>query len=190
MANVAQDVIWPKSEDNVLVRVVFLYVGQGASAVVIVADGDDYKTLLVDTNVDVSAGGIDVPRLMDDLLDGGDLHAFVNTHPHNDHLESCLALSEKVNIKEVWHSGHVPSKKYGEAYYGEFKKVLDKVKKKQGNEAEIILEGSRSATTLGNAEYYVLGPAEHVTDNVNEEEALARYQRIHEMCARAQIRSE
>ena len=37
--------------------------------------------------------------------------------------------------------------------------------------------------TLFDAKYYILAPADHVKDEVNEEEADARYRRIHENCA-------
>jgi beta-lactamase superfamily II metal-dependent hydrolase len=177
--NAARRNLWP-TDSNILVRVAFLYVGQGSSAVVFAADGSGYKVLVVDLNYDRGAGGIDVPALMKDLLAGQELYAFVNTHPHDDHLEGVEALSEVVSIANVWHSGHIPSKKYGSSY-AELQRVVKKVTDAGGT--EVILEGSRSAKTLGDAQYYVLGPAEHVTDEVNEDEADARYERIHEQCA-------
>ena len=102
--------------------------------------------------------------LMRDLLDGQSLEAFVNTHPHDDHLRGVEDLSEAVEILAVWHSGHKPSKKYGDSYE-QLKKVIDKVKEKHGTEAEVVLEGSRSVKVLGDAEYYVLAPAEYVIDD-------------------------
>jgi beta-lactamase superfamily II metal-dependent hydrolase len=177
----ARSVLWP-SDTNILVRVAILYVGQGSCAIVFAASGNSYKVVLIDINLDSGAGGIDVPKLMKDLLDGEALHAFVNTHPHDDHLRGVEDLSDTVTINNVWHSGHIPSKKYG-ASYDNLKRVIAKVKKANGDDAEVILEGSRSAKTLGDAAYYVLGPAEHVTDDVNEDEADARYARIHEQCA-------
>lgn len=179
--NVARKIIWP-TDVNVLARVVFLYVGQGASAVVLAADGETYKVLLVDINLERKNGGIDVPRLITDLLDGQELEAFVNTHPHDDHLRGVEELSDAVDILAVWHSGHKPSKKYGESYEP-LKKVIDKVKEKHGREAEVVLEGSRTAQPLGDAEYYVLSPAEYVTEDVNDEDADKQRARIHEQCA-------
>jgi len=179
--NVARDVLWP-DDANVLVRVVVLYVGQGASAIVLAADGGAYKVLLVDINLDRKNGGIDVPRLMSDLLDGQQLEAFANTHPHDDHLRGVEELSDDVDILAVWHSGHKPSKKYGDSYE-QLKKVIDKVKKKHGADAEVVLERSRTAKTIGDAEYYVLAPKESLTDDVNEEDADKRRARIHEQCA-------
>lgn len=174
----ARKQLWPTNR-NILVRVAFLYVGQGSSAVVFIADGQGYKVLLVDINLDEGAGGIDVPRLMKDLMNGQSVHAFVNTHPHDDHLRGVEDLLDAVTIDNVWHSGHVPSKKHG-ASYDNLKRVIAKVKRAGG--AEVILEGSRSANTLGEAQYHVLAPAEYVTDDVNEDDVDARYNRIHEQC--------
>ena len=47
MSNIARNIIWPLNT-NILVRVVILHVGQGASAIVLMADGNTYQTLLVD----------------------------------------------------------------------------------------------------------------------------------------------
>jgi beta-lactamase superfamily II metal-dependent hydrolase len=183
MSNVAREVIWPK-KSNVLVRVVFLYVGQGDCTLVLVKDGNRYKTLVVDINRDEENGGIDVPRLMKDLLDDedGKLGVFVNTHPHNDHLRDVLELSEQVDIQEVWHSGHKPGKKHQDAYQ-DLQKVIKKVKKAHGSSAETELAGSRSATDIGEAQYYVLAPADHVKDDIDGETDDERYRRIHEQCA-------
>jgi competence protein ComEC len=174
----ARQILWP-DDPEILVRVAFLYVGQGASAVVFVANGKGYDVLLVDINLDNGAGGIDVPLLMSDLLGEQSLHAFVNTHPHDDHLCGVEKLSDAVTIGNVWHSGHVPSKKYG-ACYEELKRVIEKVKKNGGS--EVVLEASRTSVAVGDAYYHVVSPAEHVTDDVNEDDADARYRRIHEMC--------
>jgi competence protein ComEC len=175
---VAREILWPTNA-NILVRVVFLYVGQGASAIVFFANGAAYDVWVVDINLDSTNSGIDVPRLIADLLNGQDLAAFANTHPHNDHLCGVSELSEKVKIKQVLHSGHIPSKKYG-SRYADLQKVIKKVKDAGGSET--ILEGSRSPVAVGEAYYHCLAPASHVTDEVNEEEADARRARIHEQC--------
>lgn len=183
MANTARDVIWP-DDDQVVVRVVFLYVGQGDSSIVLVKEGDTYRTLLVDIDVDEEYGGVDVPQLMKDLLEdeGGKLGVFVNTHPHNDHLGRVVELADEVDIQEVWHSGHKPGKKHQGAYQ-DLQKVIKKVKKNHGDDAESELEGSRSAKAIGEAEYYVLAPAKHVKDDIDDESDDERYRRIHEQCA-------
>jgi competence protein ComEC len=179
--NVARQAIWP-NDANILVRVVILYVGQGSSAVVFVANGTSYDVLLVDINLDDAAGGIDVPRMMKDLLDGGELYAFVNTHPHDDHIKGVKELSDAVTIQRVWHSGHIPSKKYG-SRFEDLKAVIAKVTKANGLAAERVLLGSRSSEVLGEAQCHILAPADYITDEVNEEEADQRRARIHEQCA-------
>lgn len=183
MSTTAHDVIWP-SDTNILVRVVFLYVGQGDSAVVLVRDGDTYRTLLVDINRDEKHGGIDVPLLVEDLLkdEGGELGVFVNTHPHNDHLSDVAQLSKVVDILEVWHSKHKPSKKHDDAYKN-LQKVIKQVTKKHGTDAETHLLGSGSSVAFGDAEYHILSPAEYVVKEIDGETEDARKRRIHEQCA-------
>jgi len=177
--NTAKELLWPTDTD-ILVRVVFLYVGQGTSTIVIVADNDTYKVMLIDINLDAQRGGIDVPMMLMDLLGGEDLFAFVNSHPHDDHLRGIAELSEMVNILEVWHSGHKPSKKYGEAYE-QLQDVIKKITDAGGK--EITLERTDVPTRLGDAQYHVLSPSEWLTDDVNDEQADERYARIHEQCA-------
>lgn len=174
----ARTILYP-TDAQILVRVAFLYVGQGAAAVVFMRDKSAYRVLLVDINLHNKCGGIDVPRLMKDLLDAEPLDAFVNTHPHDDHLCGLAELSEKVTIKNVWHSNHKPSKKYG-SKHGELLDLIKKVKDAKGE--EVIIEGSKSSVLYGDAHYHFLSPAEHVTDDVNEEDADARRARIHEQC--------
>ncbi len=144
-------------------------------------DGADYRVLLVDTNLDHKVAGIDIPRLMSDLLDGQSLDAFVNTHPHDDHLCGTRELADAVDIRHVWHTDHKPSKKYG-SKHPELTDLIAKVKKQYGSDSEMILAGSRDSVAYGDASYHVLAPAEYVTDEVNEEDADARRARIHEQC--------
>src|SRR5690606_23708199 len=120
------------------IRVAFLYVGQGSSTVVLVKDGAGYRVLLIDSNLDERNGGINVPKLIRDLASNG-LYAFVNTHPHDDHLKGVKQISEAVTIENVWHSGHVPSKKYG-TYHKDLAKLIRDVEKRNGASAirEII----------------------------------------------------
>jgi competence protein ComEC len=176
--NIAKDTIWPE-DSNILVRTVFLHVGQGSSAVVFVADNDAYLVLLVDTNKDAKSGGINVPRMMKDLLDDDSLYAFVNTHPHDDHIGDVKELSEAITIDAVWHSNHRPSKKHG-SKFKDLTALISKVEKAGGE--ILVLDGSRTPVSIGEAQYHVLAPAEHLTDDVNEEDADERYARIHEQC--------
>jgi beta-lactamase superfamily II metal-dependent hydrolase len=181
MSNTARNILWP-TDTRVLVRVAFLYVGQGSSILVLVRDGTTYRALLIDCNLDKTNGGIDVPALVKDLLSGDDLHAFVNTHPHDDHLRGVKEISSAVTVANVWHSGHVPSKKYG-TYHPDLQKLIDDVKKRNGDAAVVEIDGSRTPRDIFDAKVYFLAPAEHVKDDVNEEEADTRYRRIHENCA-------
>ena len=175
----ARRIIWPE-DDNILIRAVFLYVGQGSSTLLLIKNDDTYDTWVVDINLDKKNGGIDVPSLIADLVDDKKIHAFLNTHPHDDHLCGITELSDNVDIEEVLHSGHKPSKKYGNRY-DELVAVIKKVTDNGGTET--ILEGSNSTVATGDAEYHVLSPAEYVTDDVNEDDADSRRNRIHEQCA-------
>lgn len=183
MGNVAQDVIWPSSDEDVLVRAVYLYVGQGDATIFMVKDGDTYRVVLVDINRDEKNGGIDVPKLMEDLLedDDGQL-VFCNTHPHSDHLRDIEPLSDEVDIHEVWHSGHKPSKDHNDAYKS-LQKVIKKVKKKHGDDAETELRASSVAKTMGDGKYFVLWPDKAITDEIADEKPAERSRRIHEQCA-------
>lgn len=176
MSNPARDVIWP-ADSSILVRVVMLHVGQGDSTIVLAANGGTYKTLLVDVNLDSKAEGSDVPALMADLLNGEALGVFANTHPHNDHLCGVTRLEEKVRIDEVWHSGHVPGPEDRGAY-DDLQAVIRKVKARGGSEVE--LDASRTPYAFGDAQIYVLSPAEHVKDEIAEEDPKVRRKRIHE----------
>ena len=106
MPSKAKEVIVPPTG---VFRVVFLYVGQGDAAILAVPDGSAFRYVLLDNNIDRSAGGINTQKLLQDLLDDG-LDVFINTHPHRDHTEGIEAIHEATPIKEVWHSGHKPGK--------------------------------------------------------------------------------
>jgi len=181
MANIAREVIWPPDAD-IVVRVVFLHVGQGESAIVLISDSGTYRALLIDINLDGERGGIDVPRLMSALLEDEDgrLGAFVNTHPHGDHLSGILELSDAVRIDEVWHSGHKPGRKHSD-HYGNLQEVIGRVRDAGGS--EVKLKGSRTPTVIGEAECYVLAPAEYVVDDIEGESDDDRERRVHEQCA-------
>lgn len=180
MANIAKDLLWPKDKD-IIVRIVFLYVGQGDSTIVLAANGATYETILIDINLDSSNGGINVPHLMSDLLEDQKkrLNVFVNTHPHNDHLSGIKELCDEIEIGEIWHSGHKPGKDHNDAYEN-LKEVIKKVKESGGSETE--LNGSKEPKTFGETEYYVLAPASYVVDDIEGESAEDRYRRIHEQC--------
>jgi beta-lactamase superfamily II metal-dependent hydrolase len=179
MSNVARDLLWP-SDPQLLARIVFLYVGQGSSTIMLIADGNDYQVLLLDLHLDEDLGGIDVPALVADLLDGGRLDAFINSHPHNDHVCGVAKLHAAVPIDAVWHSGHVPSQEH-EGAYAELQDVIDEVIAAGGTEAELC--ASRTPFVIGEVDCYVLSPAQHVKDDISDETAEGRDRRIHEHCA-------
>jgi beta-lactamase superfamily II metal-dependent hydrolase len=180
----ARELLWPSAGSGILVRFVFLHVGQGSSTIVLARDGASYKCLLVDINLDADNDGIDVPRLIFDLLDGHKLDVFVNTHPHDDHLRGIVELADGIEIGELWHSGHKPGKKYDDAYKN-LQKVIKKVKEgaAAGSEGERRLEASPERQTIGEVSYYILAPKESVADDVQGEDQDTRTRRIHEQCA-------
>lgn len=181
-ANPARELLWPKTDDNILVRVVFLNVGQGASTLVLFADGDDYRSLLMDINLDAERGGVHVPSMLADLLEDQVLDVFVNSHPHEDHLRGIKLLGVKVTIREIWHSGHKPSKDSCPSF-GDLESTIEAVKKENGAAAITQLKGSDSPYPLGDAQHYVLAPAEYVSDDIAGEKPAQRDARIHEQCS-------
>lgn len=161
-------------------RVVFLYVGQGESTLLLVPDGGGgHLSLLVDCNRSESLKGIDAAAFLVDTL-GKDrpLDAFANTHPHKDHLCGLAEIAEAVTIKSVWHSGHKPSKAHEEVF-GELRKVIDGLPADQVRQ----LLGSRTPFLFGLAEIHVVAPAQYVCDDIAGEGVEARDRRIHEHCA-------
>jgi competence protein ComEC len=179
MANSARSILFP-NDNRILLRVAFLYVGQGSSAIIFAKEGNGYRAILVDIHLGRNTGGIDVPRVVKEVVGDSGLDIFINTHPHNDHLLGLEDLDEEVKIHRVLHSGHIPGEE-DEVAYKQLERVMENVKKAGGTVEE--LEGSRSPFPLSEAEYYVLGPALHVTDSVNDEDPKVRRARIHEQCA-------
>lgn len=181
MSNTAKDIIVP-SETGVL-RVIFLYVGQGEATLLVIPDGENNKFMLIDSNLDEDNGGIDLVKLLTDLLDDS-LNIFVNTHPHIDHIKGVKGIYDSVGIDEIWHSGHIPGGDHKEAYK-EFEKVLKKV----SDDNIYILKGSRDENKLddndyelGDIDFNILSPAEYVIDEIEDEKPEERYKRIHEQC--------
>ncbi|MGN7472000.1 ComEC/Rec2 family competence protein [Brevibacillus sp. SAFN-007a] len=175
MSNKAKEILIPNEQG--VFRVCFLYVGQGDATLLSIPTDSGYQFMLIDANKDKSAGGIDLSALLQDLTDGT-LHYFVNTHPHKDHLDGLKEIVEKINIEEVWHSGHIPAGDHCE-YYEHFKEIID------GLEADKVkeLQGTREEQTVGKVRYNVLSPAEYVKEEISGEDADTRNRRIHEHCA-------
>ena len=184
MSNTAKDVIIP-TEPNIF-RTIFLYAGQGDSTLLVVPDGDEYKYVLIDSNYDEAAGGIDIVELFKDLFDDGDseLDIYINTHPHNDHLGKIRDIYDQIGISQLWHSGHKPGKEHRGSYDD-----LEYVIKKIGEENVFRLRGSTEENKLdekeiilGDIKYNVLAPADYVSDDIEDEKPETRYSRIHEQC--------
>lgn len=177
----AKDLLMPAAG---AARVVFLYVGQGESTLIIAPDGTGFRYMLVDIKRGDAHGGMDVVAMLEDLLPRDDhdkpvLDAFVNTHPHGDHIGGVAQLREKITVREVWHSGFEPSEHHQSAY-GEFKKLVDEVSKSGDRVWEY--RGTRTANNFGDLTFDVLAPADHAKEEVMEEAGEARDRKIHEHC--------
>lgn len=184
MSNKAKEIIVP-DEPNIF-RTIFLYVGQGDSTLMAVPEGNEYKYVLIDSNHDESAGGIDILMLLKDLFSGKDegLDVYINTHPHKDHMGRVKEIYEEIGIKQLWHSGHKPGGEHKDAY-----KDLESVIKDLGEENVFQLKGSSEdnklnevSIQLGDINYNVLAPADYVSDDIEDEKPEDRYRRIHEQC--------
>ena len=184
MTTIAKETIIP--DETGTFRTIFLYVGQGDATLLVVPDGQNYKYILIDSNNDESAGGIDLVKMFKDLFKDGDprLHIYINTHPHSDHLAKVKAIYDEIGFDELWHSGHTPGSDHKESF-----KDLEYVMGKIGDQNTYCLKGSQDANKLddqehpiGDANYNVLAPAEYVSDDVDDDKPEARYQRIHEQC--------
>ncbi len=65
MSNKAKDIIIP--QESGIFRIVFLYVGQGDSTLLVVPFDKTYKYMLIDCNQDNLYGGIDLPIMLNIL---------------------------------------------------------------------------------------------------------------------------
>lgn len=188
MTNYAKEIIIPNKSG--IFRIVFLYVGQGDSTLLVIPDGEEYKYVLIDTNNDKKNGGIDNTALLKDLLDES-LDIFVNTHPHKDHLTGVKTIHDDIGIKEIWHSGHKPGKEHDDAY-----QEMEEVVKAIGNQNEFILFGTNDSNKIrkadkemevmkkiGEIDFVILAPAEFVSEDIENEKPKDRYKRIHEQCS-------
>ena len=164
-------------EDGIL-RAIFLYVGQGEATLVFFPKAEGgHLSMLVDCNRAVDLQGIDLVRLLADVLPNKNLDYFVNTHPHSDHLGGLKEIRETFTITNVWHSGHKPGKKH-DGPYQELKALIDAAKGSVGK-----MLGSRTPIQVGEAEVQILAPAQYVKDEIEGETDDQRYNRIHEHCA-------
>lgn len=190
--NVAKSVIKPSVSKHL--RVTFIYTGQGDSAIMAVPTGDgvdDYTYILVDCDLDKEDNEVNIKNVLTDLLDGGEVPIYINTHPHKDHTGGIKEIYDELGIKEVWHSNHTSIGKHKDSN-DELQYVLGKI----GKANEFLLKGSDSINQLrksdssetkiikkiGLVDYHVFAPAEYVCDEIEGETADQRENRIHEQC--------
>lgn len=189
---IAEKIIKPTGAG--IFRTIFLYTGQGESTLLVIPTGSavtDYMYVLVDSDRDHEENEIDLVTMFKDLFSkSGELSAFINTHPHNDHIGGIKEVYDEIGFKEVWHSNHKPGGKHKDKYE-ELKYVIDKVGKnneyhlKGSNDLNKVRKSSNDDETikkLGLIDYQVLSPAEYLCEDINEENAETRDKRIHEQC--------
>jgi competence protein ComEC len=189
--NIAQEIIKP-TQSNTL-RAVFLYTGQGDATILAIPESsleNNYKYVLIDSDLDKEKDEVNLIELLKDLLDGESLPIFINTHPHNDHIGGIKKIYDEIGIDEVWHSNHKPKGKHKDGF-----KELDYVLKKVGKENEFHLKGTNDKNKiqkedetevikkLGIIDFQVFAPAEYVCDDIEEESDDTHYSRIHEQCS-------
>jgi beta-lactamase superfamily II metal-dependent hydrolase len=174
-------------------RSVFIYTGQGESTLLVIPTGpstSDYMYVLVDCDRDKEKNEVDLVEMFNDLFkNSGELHVFINTHPHNDHIGGIKDVYDEVGFAEVWHSNHNPGPKHKEKYE-DLKYVIEKVGKKNeyfllgSNDLNKVRSSDDEETIkkLGNIDYQVLSPAEYLCNDINEENQDTRDDRIHEQC--------
>lgn len=179
--NIAQKIIIPQKS---IFRTIFLYVGQGEATLLVIPSKDKFLYALVDCNVAKKTEGIDLVKMLKDLLGNNSLDFFINTHPHNDHLCGLKEIYDSIGIKELWHSGHKPSRGHEQAY-----KELSEVIKKIGDSNVYQMLGTNEENKLngeqheiGDIFYHILSPAEYVCDDIEGESGEKRDKRIHEQC--------
>ncbi|MDP1814000.1 MAG: hypothetical protein Q8K92_06085 [Leadbetterella sp.] len=191
MANIAKTVIKPKEPKQF--RAVFIFTGQGDSTVLAIPTGngvDDYTYLLLDCDLDREKNEVNIPLMLNDLLETKELPIYLNTHPHKDHTGGIKEVYDSIGIQEVWHSNHRA---------GGRNKVsdeeLDYVLKKVGKSNEFHLKGSDKLNKLrthdeeeiikklGLIDFQVFSPAEYVCNDIDEETEDVKRARIHEQCA-------
>lgn len=182
MPTIAERLLLPT--DLSVLRAAFLYVGQGEATLLVIPDVDGTRRfVLVDINRDVRCGGIDVVRLLEDLLPKTIgrpyLDVFINTHPHNDHLCGLDSLVDRIDVGQVWHTGFTPSDRHADAFAG-LQKLIKKVTEGGGLVREY--RGTRSEESLGRSSFNVLSPAEHTKEEIDTLEGQERDCRIHDYC--------
>lgn len=188
---VAERVIKPTQAG--VFRTIFLYTGQGETTLLVIPTGTkvtDYKYVLVDSDQDREPKEINLVKLFKDLFkQSGKLSAFINTHPHNDHIGGIKEVYDEIGFDEVWHSNHKPGPKHKDKYE-DLKYVIDEVGKKKefflkgSNERNVVRDSkdAKVSKPLGAIDYQVLSPAEYLCEDIDDENQDTRDRRIHEQC--------
>lgn len=174
-------------------RTVFLYTGQGETTLLVIPTSttvNSYLYVLLDSDLDKEPSEVNLVNLFNDLFKNRDsLLAFINTHPHNDHIGGIREVYAATKFKEVWHSNHKPGGEHKEKYE-DLKYVIDKV----GKSNEYFLKGTNDLNKirtsddaevikkLGLVDFQVLSPAEYLCDEIDDQHADERNRRIHEQC--------
>lgn len=189
--NIAEKIIKPTKAG--IFRTVFLYTGQGESTLLVIPIGskkEDYRYVLVDSDLDKEPNEINLVDMFKDLFaNGGKLSTFINTHPHNDHMGGIREIYDEIGFDEVWHSNHKPGGDHKDNF-----KDLQYVIGKVGKSNEYFLKGTNDLNKirksddtevkkkLGEIDYQVFSPAEYLCDEIDDEDPDERYRRIHEQC--------
>jgi competence protein ComEC len=189
--NVAERVIKPQKPG--IFRTIFLYTGQGESTLLVIPSGpgvNDYQYVLLDSDLDYEPNEVNLVAMFKDLfVNSGELLAFINTHPHNDHIGGIKEVYNEIGFQEVWHSNHKPGGKHKDKYE-DFHYVVKQV----GKAKEYHLKGSNELNKLrtvddveviyklGDVDFQVLSPAEYLCEEIDEGGADERNKRIHEQC--------
>lgn len=172
--------------DVSIFRTTFLYVGQGDSTLHVIPDGNGGQLFaLVDINIDKTRGGTDVVGLLEAVLPKTNgkptLDYFINTHPHNDHICGLDELRKRVRVKNVWHTGFVPSDTHS-GNYKHLEALVQDVERDEGEDCVFEYQGTRREEPIGAVETHIVAPAKHVKDEISELDGEARDCRIHEFC--------
>ncbi|MGB7211718.1 MAG: MBL fold metallo-hydrolase [Gemmatimonadales bacterium] len=182
--NTAERVLRPT--DSGVFRTAFLFVGQGDSTLHVIPNGEGgFLYALIDINRDAERGGVDVVRMLEDLLPKVDgkptLDIFINTHPHNDHICGLDELQKRIGVREIWHTGFEPGDKHAGSYK-QLQNLIDRVRKERGDDAIIEYKGTRGIRRVGAVTVNILSPAEHVKEEIDSLKGDDRDARIHEYC--------
>lgn len=172
-------------------RIIFLYVWQGESTLMIIPNGENHKYVLVDSNIiEDDKKFINISNLLKWVIVKNEL-IFINTHPHKDHLKWVDKIHEELWIWEIWHSWHTPHKDNKEEYE-KMENIIDDIWDKNeyylkwSNDINHIHsdkeENSKIDKKIWDIDFQVFSPAQYIIDEIDNETEDDRRKRIHEQC--------